>query len=137
MLTWCKRDRQPSGSSPPAPAPDSPPNKKLNVIGDAAPHPVPSPVPDQALQRLISRTVPRDELAPLIEEIFSRGNATEMVGRLRECDAQNFVDAIDEVRYRTLSPRGTDLLISISTSYVLFIRPWAASTSRPVSKENA
>jgi hypothetical protein len=52
---------------------------------------------DQSLQRLISRTVPRSELASLIETIFSNKKATDIVDRLQGGDVQTFIDIMDEV----------------------------------------
>ena len=61
---------------------------------------------ERALQRLISRTVPKDELPPIIEAIFSSRKTTDMIDRLQESDAQAFIDVIDEVRHQTLYFRG-------------------------------
>ena len=55
----------------------------------------------QALQRLITRAVPRDEFPSLIETIFL-GEKTDVVGRLSGSDAQAFIDVIDEVRHHIL-----------------------------------
>ena len=60
---------------------------------------------EQALQRLITRAVPRDEFPSLIETIFS-GKKTDVVDRLSGSDAQAFIDIIDEVRHHTLYSRG-------------------------------
>ena len=58
---------------------------------------------DQTLQLLISRAVPQNELASLIETIFSN-KVADVVGRLQGSDAQTFIDVIDEVwRYALLS----------------------------------
>lgn len=54
---------------------------------------------EQAWQRLISRTVPQDELPSLIETIFSDRKRTDMVDSLQGSDAQVFIDLIDGVRY--------------------------------------
>ena len=62
---------------------------------------------ERALQRLISNDIPQDELASLIETIFSSRNAINMVGRLGECDAQTFVDVVYEVRYHSSIIGGT------------------------------
>lgn len=71
---------------------------------DIARHP-PDPVVidshEQAWQRLISGTIPRDELPSLIEGIFS-GRKTDMVDRLGGRDAQAFIDIMDEVRHHSL-----------------------------------
>ena len=52
---------------------------------------------DQSLQRLISRTVPRSELASLIETIFSNKKVTDVLDRLQGGDVQTFIDIMDEV----------------------------------------
>ncbi|KAF9646793.1 kinase-like protein [Thelephora ganbajun] len=50
---------------------------------------------EQALRRLISHTVPHDELPSLIGIIFSGRNA-DMIDHLQGSDAQAFIDVIDE-----------------------------------------
>jgi len=57
----------------------------------------PSPSYDQAWERLISGTVPQDELAPLIETVFSNGDVASMADSLQGNDAQTFIDVIDMV----------------------------------------
>jgi hypothetical protein len=60
---------------------------------------------DQALQLLISGAVPQNELASLIETIFSN-KVTDVVDRLQGSDVQTFIDVIDEVwRHTLLSSR--------------------------------
>lgn len=61
---------------------------------------------EQALQRLISHTVPQEELPSLIREIFSDGNAADMIDRLQERDAQAFIDITDGVCHQTLNSGG-------------------------------
>ena len=61
---------------------------------------------EQALQRLITRAVPLDELPSLIDTIFS-GRDTRVVNRLRGGDAQAFVDIMDEVLHYIHYFRGT------------------------------
>jgi len=56
---------------------------------------------EQAWQRLITRVVPRDEIPSLIETVLS-GRKTDVADRLRESDAQAFVDILDEARHHTL-----------------------------------
>jgi len=56
---------------------------------------------EQALRCLISGGTPLDELALLIEMIFSSEKATGMVGCLRGSDAQIFIDVVGEVRYHS------------------------------------
>ena len=60
---------------------------------------------EQAWKRLISRTVPQDELPFLIKTIFSDRETIKMVDQLRGSDAQAFVDIIDGVRQCPLFPR--------------------------------
>ena len=56
----------------------------------------------QALQQLISRSVPQDKLPSFIETIFSDKKTINMMGCLQEGDAQAFIDAVDVVRHHTL-----------------------------------
>ena len=51
----------------------------------------------QALQDLISRTIPQDELPSVIERVVLNVKATDIVKYLQLGDAQAFVDVIDEV----------------------------------------
>ena len=55
---------------------------------------------EQAWQQLIARAAPRDKLPSLIETIFS--GKTDVVDRLRESDAQAFIDMMDEVCHYSL-----------------------------------
>jgi hypothetical protein len=59
---------------------------------------------NQALQRLISRAVPQNELASLIKTVFSDKKVTDLLGRLRGSEVQAFIDAIDKVRHHTRLP---------------------------------
>ena len=80
----------------------------LDPVLDTDLPPDPPIVPDsrdQALQLLISRAVPQNELASLIETIFSN-KVTDVVDRLQGSDVQTFIDVIDEVwRHTLLSSR--------------------------------
>ena len=49
-----------------------------------------------ALQCLVSRAIPQDELPSVIETIVSNLKAADIVKRLRGNDAQTFADIIDE-----------------------------------------
>ncbi|KAF9645270.1 kinase-like protein [Thelephora ganbajun] len=51
---------------------------------------------ERALRCLISGAIPQGEQTSLIETVLSSGKATDMVGHLRENDAQSFVDVISE-----------------------------------------
>ena len=117
------------------------------MSNDDMPLPLPSPVLDptqhldppiaidsqeQAWQRLITRAVPRDELPSVIETILS-GRKFDVADRLREGDAQAFIDIMDEVRHHAHYFRGT----YFSSFYVLLFRHWTNSTSHRISKRNA
>ena len=87
----------------------------LSVVEDAAPHtliPGPSLVLDsgqRALERLISRFVPENELVSLLEAIFSSSRATETLRGLDGSDAQTCIDAIDGVCNHALPSANNDL----------------------------
>lgn len=71
-----------------------PPQGETNLVSD------PPPISDsdrRALQRLISGTVPQDELVPLIESIVSNVKAANIVEFLQESDVQKFIDVMDRV----------------------------------------
>ena len=63
--------------------------------------------PDKTWQRLISNAVPQDELASLVETVFSKKKIANLVDSLQGEHVQTFIDIIDTVRDRTLrSPEG-------------------------------
>ena len=67
----------------------------------------------QALQRLVSGTVPHDELPSLIGSIVTNVKAASIVTCLQGSDAQMFIDVIDQVCTTLYHLRGvTSLLIS-------------------------
>lgn len=66
---------------------------------------------------MISHAVPQGELPSLIEAIFSDEETINMVECLQGNDAQAFIDVIDEVRYRALSPKNG--LIYITQPFTL------------------
>ena len=73
----------------------------------------------QALQRLVSRAVPQDELPSVLETIASSVEPANIVECLEGCDAQTFIDAIDEARHHAISsPRNcsTDPHVNLFTS---------------------
>ena len=72
---------------------------------------------EQAWQRLITRVVPRDEIPSLIETVLS-GRKTDVAGRLRESDAQAFVDTLDEARHHTLYFR---MMVDLLLLYSFFL----------------
>jgi len=86
----------------------------------------PLPSYDQAWERLISGTVPQDELAPLIETVFSNGDVTSMVDGLQGNDAQTFIDVIDTVCTLLLRPWRMDYLTSVSI-FCMSVRRWITS----------
>ncbi|KAF9787032.1 kinase-like domain-containing protein [Thelephora terrestris] len=59
---------------------------------------LPEPFKDgqQALQRLVSGSAPRDELSSLIETVVSNVRADAVVDHLQGIDAQTFVDVLDQ-----------------------------------------
>ena len=82
-------------------------------------------IPDSgglALKRLVSRTVPQDELPSVIETIVSNLKAADIVEQLRGNDTQTFVDIIDEACHRSIpSPRNW-LIDTLSKPPFLLIR---------------
>ena len=60
----------------------------------------PPPISDshrRGLQRLVSGSVPQDQLASLIENTVSNVKAAAIVKFLQESDAQIFIDVMDKV----------------------------------------
>ena len=51
----------------------------------------------RALQRLVSLTIPEDELPSVIERIVSNVKAADIVKSLQSSDARAFIDVIDKV----------------------------------------
>jgi hypothetical protein len=66
---------------------------------------------------LIVSGVPENERISLIEVIFSSRKVTDMVRRLRESDAQAFINVVDEVRYRSSFPKRwpIDFVLTLGT----------------------
>ena len=89
---------------------------------------------DQAWQRLISGVVPQDELASLIDTIFSNEKVANMVDLLQGIDAQTFIDVIDTVCHHALLPPRKSYLTSVSTFYVLVVRHWITLISSHTSE---
>ena len=56
----------------------------------------------EALQRLVSRDVPQDELPSVIEAVISNAKAADIVKCLQESDAQTFIDVMDEARHHAI-----------------------------------
>jgi hypothetical protein len=83
---------------------------------------------DQAWQRLVSGAVPQDELASLIETIFSSEKVTDRVNRLQGNDIQTFIDVLDAVWHHALPVN--------STFYILLVRHWIAAISSHTSEGN-
>ena len=65
---------------------------------------------DQAWQRLISGAVSQDELASLLETIFSSKKVAGMVDCLQGDDVQTFIDVIDAVWHHALPHPGNWLI---------------------------
>ena len=110
---------------PPTPLPHDPPRDR-NVLNPLTDAPIIPHSDDQAWQRLISNAVPQDELASLIETVFSKENAPDLVDSLQREHVQTFVNVIDAVRDHALrSPKdgSTD-----STQFYVFVRHWIALT---------
>ena len=85
---------------------------------------------DPAWKQLISHTLTTRERISLITTIFSDHNQVEMVGNLFGDDAQNLINAIDEVCACTLSYLRDRSVDSRPTFYTLSIRCWTASNHR-------
>ena len=69
---------------------------------------------EPALQRLVTDTVPQDELPCLIETIVTNMKAIEIIQCLQGCDAQTFIDIIDQVRSTPLYLHGTASSLTFS-----------------------
>ena len=123
ILTWYEYDRQFSESG--SPVPNLFLDEDLSLTDGAmssSPTPGPSLVLDsgkRALQQLISRAVPEDQLVSLIDAIFSRGNVSDIVSYLGGNGVQSFVDAMDEVCRHASHLRQIGRLTPASTSCVL------------------
>jgi hypothetical protein len=87
---------------------------------------------DQAWQRLVSGAVPQDELASLIETIFSSEKVTDRVNRLQGNDVQTFIDVLDAVWHHSSASRER----ANSTFYILLVRHWIAAISSHTSEGN-
>jgi len=83
---------------------------QIREKGKAAGYVIPSFFsPRRALQWLIGGAFHRGGLTSLIDTIFSSRKATDIVGCLRENDAQTFVDVIHEVCcHASISPGWVD-----------------------------
>jgi hypothetical protein len=69
---------------------------------------------EPAWKRLISHAIDTHERISLISAIFSDYDQVQMVKNLFGDDAQNFINVIDEVSTRTLSPLGSGSVFSHS-----------------------
>lgn len=83
---------------------------------------------EQALQRLINGDLPQDERATVIESIYSSQEATNIIGRLREKDAQTFIDIVHEVRYHSSISSGVGRMTLFLTLLCYIRRRWGPST---------
>ena len=79
-------------------APTPPPCDPARDIGPLSNAPVILDSHNQAWQRLINSAVPKDELALLLEKVFSNQSIADMVDRLQEKHIQTLIDTIDTVR---------------------------------------
>ena len=68
---------------------------------------------DQAWQRLIISAIPEDELASLLEKVFSNQNIADMVDRIQEKHVQTLIDTIDIVRRYALQPPEDRLILTL------------------------
>jgi len=85
---------------------------------------------DPAWKRLITHTPTTHERISLITTIFSDYNQAEMVKDLRGDDAQEFIDVLDEVSLRILSPPRNGYVNSNSNSRPLSVRCWTVFLHR-------
>jgi len=81
----------------------------------------------QALQLLVCRAVPQDELPSVIESIVSNVKAIDIVNCLHGTEVQAFIDVVDEVRHRAIPPSNnwfidfhSDLLIPVDQALDTF-----------------
>ena len=88
---------------------------------------------EQAWKNLINRTVPQNELLPLIETILSDREAIGMVHRLQESDAQAVIDVIYGVRHQTLFFE-VRVDLPLLNFHIFSVRHWAASISHRASE---
>ena len=89
-----------------------------------------------ALQRLVSRAVPRDELLFVIETIVSNLKAADIVERLQGEDTQTFADIIDEARHHIISSLNNWLIDTLPDPLFLLSSHWTISISHHVSERN-
>ena len=80
-----------------------------------------TPIIDQAWQRLISNSVPQDELASLVETVFSKKNINDLVDRLQGIYVQAFIDVVHTVRHCTLQHSEDGLADSVNSLHLLGI----------------
>jgi hypothetical protein len=84
---------------------------------------------DQAWQRLISGAVHHDELASLIETIFSSEKVVDRVNRLQGNDVQTFIDVLDAVWHHAFLPPENGSIQPL-------VRHWMAMISSRTSEGN-
>ena len=85
----------------------------------------------RALQCLVSRSVPQDELPSLIETVVSSAKAANIVQCLQGSDAQVFIDMVDQVCGAATSQRNG------FTANPSLVSRWEPSISHHRSAENA
>jgi len=74
----------------------------------------------RALERLVSRTVPQDELLTVIETIVSNIKAANIVKELKGNDAQTLADIMDEVCYYII-PSLKNLLVELRSDLLFLV----------------
>ena len=108
----------------------------LRDTSDLSEHSLVSHSDGQELQRLVSCTVPQDELASVIEKIVSNVKATNIVRYLQGSDAQAFIDAMDEARHHTIPLLGDSFIDLHFNLLFLSVRHWIPSISHHESGRN-
>ena len=78
-----------------------------------------TPIIDQGWKRLINDAVPQNELASLVETVFSKENITDLVDLLQGEHVQIFIDVIDTVWHHALQPPEDGLTDSAYFLYLL------------------
>lgn len=72
---------------------------------------------DQACQRPIGHSVPRDKLAALLEAVFSNKNTANALDCLQEEHAQTLIDVIDTVWCWALQP--PEVVLAVCFDFLL------------------
>ena len=91
----------------------------------------------QALQRLVSRSVPQDELSSVIETVVSNVSAAGIVKYLQGNDAQTFVDIMDLACHYAISSLNKWFIDLLSNPLFLLFRRLIHSIFHNESEGNA